>query len=55
MDPAANFGFTYLTGYVGIKSTPLPVDPTYTLLAPYDWLKVKPDKSFGDFGVLLPR
>lgn len=55
MDPAANFGFTYLTGYAGIKSTPLPVDPTYTLLAPYDWLKVKPDKSFGDFGVLLPE
>jgi hypothetical protein len=55
MDPAANFGFTYLIGYVGIKSTPLPVDPTYTLLAPYDWLKVVPDKSFGDFGVLLPK
>lgn len=55
MDPAANFGFTYLTGYVGVKSTPLPVDPTYTLLAPYDWLKVKPDKLFGDFGVLLPQ
>ena len=55
MDPAANFGFTYLIGYVGIKSTPLPVDPTYTLLAPYDWLKVTPDKSFGDFGVLLPK
>lgn len=55
MDPAANFGFTYLTGYVGVKSTPLPVDPTYTLLAPYDWLKIKPDKLFGDFGVLLPN
>lgn len=55
MDPAANFGFTYLTGYAGIKSTSLPVDLTYTLLAPYDWLKVKPDKSFGDFGVLLPE
>lgn len=55
MDPAANFGFTYLTEYVGIKSAPYLVDPTYTLLAPYDWLKVGPDKSFGDFGVLLPR
>ncbi|MBI5356974.1 glycosyltransferase family 39 protein [Candidatus Collierbacteria bacterium] len=55
MDPAANFGFTYLTGYVGIKSTPFPVKPTYTLLAPYDWLKVNPDKSFGDFGVLMSR
>ena len=55
MDPAANFGFTYLTGFIGIKSTPLPVDLTYTLFAPYDWLKVDPDKSFGDFGVLLPR
>jgi len=55
MNPAANFGFTYLTDFVGIKSTPLPVDPTYTLLAPYDWLKVIPDKSFGDFGVLLPQ
>lgn len=55
MDPAANFGFTYLTGYVGIKSAPFPVDPTYTLFAPYDWLKVKPDRLFGDFGVLLPK
>lgn len=55
MDPAANFGFTYLTEYVGIKSAPYPVDPTYTLFAPYDWLKVQPDKSFGDFGILLPR
>ena len=55
MDPAANFGFTYLIEYIGIKSTALPVDPAYTLLAPYDWLKVNPDKLFGDFGVLLPR
>ena len=55
MDPAANFGFTYLTEYIGIESTPLPVDLTYTLFAPYDWLKIQPDKQFGDFGVLLPR
>lgn len=55
MDSAANFGFSYLTDYIGLPQLASPTEPTYTLIAPYNYENIRPDILFGDFGVILPR
>ncbi|MBI2309819.1 glycosyltransferase family 39 protein [Candidatus Collierbacteria bacterium] len=55
MERATNFGFDYLMDYVALVSTGNPNDPTYTLVVPADWQGIKPDKQFGDIGIVLPH
>lgn len=55
MDPAANFGFDYLISWMKLNPTDSPDDPTYTIVAPFDFENIKSDMYFGDFGLVLPR
>lgn len=54
IEPAADFGFTYLTDYIGVRSTGNLRDPNYTLVIPWNWQEIQPDYRFGDIGVMLP-
>lgn len=55
IEPAADFGFTYLIDYVGIDSSGDQNDPNYTIVAPFNWQGIQPDVRFGDFGIVLPK
>lgn len=55
IEPAADFGFTYLTGYLDINSSGNLDNPNYTLVVPFDWLGINSDVKFGDIGVTLPK
>ncbi len=55
MYPTADFGYTYLIKYMDIRSSPAPIDPTYTLVSPADWHQIKSDITFGDIGIVLPK
>ncbi len=55
MYPTADFGYTYLIKYMDIHSATTPIDPTYTLVSPYNWHEIQPDLRFGDIGIVLPK
>jgi hypothetical protein len=55
MYPTADFGYTYLIKYMDIRSSPAPIDPTYTLVSPSDWHQIKSDIVFGDIGIVMPK
>lgn len=55
MEPGVDGGFSYLEWYSGIDKREDEHLPIYTLIAPLDWQGIKPDYTFGDYGVNLPR
>lgn len=55
IEPAADFGFTYLIDYIGLVSSGNLKDPNYTIVAPFNWRGIQPDVRFGDIGVILPK
>lgn len=55
MDPATNFGFDYLISWIKLNPTYSPEDPTYTIIAPFDFQHIQSDLYFGDFGLILPK
>lgn len=55
MYPTKDFGYPYLIKYLDINSSPIPINPTYTLVSPADWHQIKSDVVFGDIGIVLPK
>lgn len=55
MYPTKDFGYPYLIKYLNINSSPIPINPTYTLISPADWHQIKSDVIFGDIGIVLPK
>lgn len=55
MYPTKDFGYPYLIKYLNINSSPVPINPTYTLVSPADWHQIKSDVVFGDIGIVLPK
>lgn len=55
IEPAADFGFTYLPDYVGVRSSGRLSDWNYTIVIPARWQGIKPDVQFGDIGIVLPK
>ena len=50
-----DFGFEYLSPYVGINHSGDLSDPNYTIVIPARWKEIVPDREFGNIGVVLPK
>lgn len=55
VEHARNGGLEFLLLYYGLNTQIIPDRPTYTLVIPSNWHRIKSDYRFGDIGVVLPK
>jgi len=55
MEQGTDDGFKYLEWYLKINKKEDKNLPIYTIVAPYDWHRIKTHFHFGDYGVILPE
>jgi 4-amino-4-deoxy-L-arabinose transferase-like glycosyltransferase len=55
VEHARNGGLEFLLLYYGLSTEIKPDRPTYTVVIPSNWHRIKSDYRFGDVGVVLPQ
>lgn len=55
VEHARRGGFDFLAHYYGFDTDLKPERPTYTIVSPHAWQRIKADYSFGEIDVVLPE